>query len=149
MLPSWEGWRSSAPGPLLDRCLLLGVSRLCTSSSFHHLLLFDSNCSCLLPLTYTTLVFDSLESTSPPWTSLPRNLLRHPPLGSYSKELLSRGRYAQLLAADNRPFNEDEEDLFNRSAQFAYESFRNKAAESRRMQVEDMQVGDNTLTGCR
>lgn len=34
---------------------------------------------------------------------------------------------------------QDEKELFERSAQHAYESFRNKAAESRGMSVEDMQ----------
>ncbi|KAI8476080.1 MAG: peptidase family S49-domain-containing protein [Monoraphidium minutum] len=58
----------------------------------------------------------------------------------YSKELISRGRYAQLLAADNRPFSADEEELFNASAQYAYESFRDKAASSRGMAVDDMQA---------
>jgi hypothetical protein len=67
----------------------------------------------------------------------------HPPSPalSYSKELLSRGRYAQLLSADNRPFSEDEAALFDRSAQFAYESFRDKAAACRKMPIDDMQVG--------
>eukprot|EP00195_Chlamydomonas_chlamydogama_P015757 CAMPEP_0202909918 /NCGR_PEP_ID=MMETSP1392-20130828/50619_1 /ASSEMBLY_ACC=CAM_ASM_000868 /TAXON_ID=225041 /ORGANISM="Chlamydomonas chlamydogama, Strain SAG 11-48b" /LENGTH=725 /DNA_ID=CAMNT_0049599831 /DNA_START=187 /DNA_END=2361 /DNA_ORIENTATION=- len=56
----------------------------------------------------------------------------------YSKTLLSRGRYAELLA-DNRPFSPEEAELFDRSAQHAYESFRNKAAESRGMSVDAMQ----------
>jgi len=77
--------------------------------------------------------------------TLPPHLPTHPPThptpNSYSKEILSRGRYAQLLAADNRAFSPDEAALFDRSAEFAYESFRNKAAESRGMEVEDMQVG--------
>ena len=58
----------------------------------------------------------------------------------YNKTLLSRGKFAEFLAADNRPFNDDEEALFVESAQFAYKSFRDKAAASRNMPVEDMQV---------
>lgn len=56
----------------------------------------------------------------------------------YSKTVLSRGKYAQLLA-DNKPFTPEEADLFNQGAQYAYESFRNKAAESRGMQPDVMQ----------
>lgn len=40
----------------------------------------------------------------------------------------------------HRPFNSDEEALFVESAQFAYKSFRDKAAASRNMSIEDMQV---------
>jgi protease-4 len=58
----------------------------------------------------------------------------------YNKTLLSRGKFAEFLAADNRPFNSDEEELFVESAQFAYKSFRDKAAASRDMPVEDMQA---------
>ena len=98
----------------------------------------------------------------------------------YNKEIISRGKFAQLLAADNRSFTPEEQvcalghsnasqcmlppceyavcrrpapkliiqfcccpalqALFERSAMFAYESFRNKAAESRGMSEEDMQV---------
>ncbi len=57
----------------------------------------------------------------------------------YSKELISRGRYAELLAADQRSFTEEEADLFDRAADFAYRSFRDKAAASRGMEVEAMQ----------
>ena len=57
----------------------------------------------------------------------------------YSKKILSRGRYSEILAADNRPFSGDEEALFDRAATHAYESFRNKAAASRGMDVEKMQ----------
>jgi len=56
----------------------------------------------------------------------------------YSKTILSRGKYAQLLA-DNKPFTPEEAGLFDQAAQYAYESFRNKAAESRGMQPEVMQ----------
>lgn len=52
----------------------------------------------------------------------------------YSKELISRGRYAEVLA-DNRPFSADEEDLFKRAAMHAYESFRNKARPTQRMRM--------------
>ncbi|KAJ9527550.1 hypothetical protein QJQ45_025827, partial [Haematococcus lacustris] len=56
----------------------------------------------------------------------------------YAKELISRGKYAQVLA-DNRPFNTEEADLFAASAQHAYESFRDKAAASRGMSIPAMQ----------
>ena len=39
-------------------------------------------------------------------------------------------RYAELLA-DNRTFTEEEDTYFSEQAQYAYESFRNKAALSR------------------
>eukprot|EP00882_Tetradesmus_deserticola_P001055 GHRQ01001141.1.p1 GENE.GHRQ01001141.1~~GHRQ01001141.1.p1 ORF type:complete len:653 (+),score=373.33 GHRQ01001141.1:173-1960(+) len=58
----------------------------------------------------------------------------------YAKTLLSRGKFAEFLAADNRSFNEEEASLFEESAQFAYRSFRDKAAASRKMPVEDMQA---------
>eukprot|EP00198_Chlamydomonas_reinhardtii_P001161 XP_001690496.1 signal peptide peptidase [Chlamydomonas reinhardtii] len=57
----------------------------------------------------------------------------------YNKELISWGRFAELLA-DNRSFSKEEAELFDASAQHAYESFRNKAASSRDMDVEDMQA---------
>lgn len=56
----------------------------------------------------------------------------------YNKETLSRGKYAQLLL-ETRSFNEHEQELFDSSAQYAYESFRNKAAASRGMEIEAMQ----------
>eukprot|EP00879_Flechtneria_rotunda_P016300 GHRR01017055.1.p1 GENE.GHRR01017055.1~~GHRR01017055.1.p1 ORF type:complete len:674 (+),score=260.41 GHRR01017055.1:690-2711(+) len=58
----------------------------------------------------------------------------------YSKTLLSRGKFAEFLAADNRSFNDDEAALFEESAKFAYKSFRDKAAESRGLPVEEMQA---------
>eukprot|EP00775_Hariotina_reticulata_P006975 gene6975-7190_t len=58
----------------------------------------------------------------------------------YAKTILSRGKFAEFLAADNRPFNAEEEALFEESAQYAYRSFRDKAAASRNMNVEDMQA---------
>ena len=51
-----------------------------------------------------------------------------------------RGRYAQLLS-DSKGLTPEEEELFDASAQHAYASFRDKAAESRGMTVEAMQVG--------
>lgn len=56
----------------------------------------------------------------------------------YGKEVISRGKFAELLQ-DYRPFNEDEKQFFDESAQFAYESFRDRAAESRGMAPEEMQ----------
>lgn len=53
--------------------------------------------------------------------------------------LISEGKYAQLLA-DNRPFTSEEAALFDDAAQFAYQSFRNRAAESRGMDIEAMQA---------
>ena len=47
-------------------------------------------------------------------------------------------RYAELLA-DNREFTEEEDNYFSEQAQYAYESFRDKAALSRGMQPEHMQ----------
>ncbi|GFR44623.1 hypothetical protein Agub_g5911 [Astrephomene gubernaculifera] len=57
----------------------------------------------------------------------------------YSKELISWGRFAQLLA-DNRPFTQEEAALFSAAAQHAYTSFRDKAAASRGMRQEEMQA---------
>ncbi|GAX84081.1 hypothetical protein CEUSTIGMA_g11505.t1 [Chlamydomonas eustigma] len=56
----------------------------------------------------------------------------------YNKTILSKGRYAELLA-DNRPFSQEEQALFDNAAQHAYESFRDKAAMSRGMEIEAMQ----------
>ncbi|MEW5297773.1 MAG: hypothetical protein WDW36_000957 [Sanguina aurantia] len=57
----------------------------------------------------------------------------------YTKTVISRGRYAELLT-DQRPFSGDEAALFDASATNAYESFRNKAAASRGMNIEQMQA---------
>ncbi|KAK7304214.1 hypothetical protein RJT34_15337 [Clitoria ternatea] len=57
----------------------------------------------------------------------------------FNKEIISRGRYAELLAAEQRPFRPDEAELFARSAQHAYKQFRDKAALSRSMTVEKME----------
>jgi hypothetical protein len=59
-----------------------------------------------------------------------------------------RGKFAEILA-ESRAFTPEESQLFDRSAQHAYESFRNKAAESRGMAVEDMQVGRGGCSACR
>ncbi|XP_012092905.1 serine protease SPPA, chloroplastic isoform X2 [Jatropha curcas] len=57
----------------------------------------------------------------------------------FNKEIISRGKYAELLAAEQRPLRPDEADLFARSAQHAYKQFRDKAAFSRSMPVEKME----------
>ncbi|KAL8216073.1 hypothetical protein R6Q57_022910 [Mikania cordata] len=57
----------------------------------------------------------------------------------FNKEVISRGRFAELTAADQRPFRPDEEKLFEESAQNAYKQFRNKAAFSRSMSVDKME----------
>ncbi|KAL0430995.1 UNVERIFIED_CONTAM: Serine protease SPPA, chloroplastic [Sesamum radiatum] len=57
----------------------------------------------------------------------------------FNKEIISRGRYAELTAADQRPFRADEAELFAKSAQSAYRSFRDKAASSRSMTVDKME----------
>lgn len=56
----------------------------------------------------------------------------------YSKETISRGKYAQILN-ESRQFSEEEAELFDQAAQFAYEQFRDKAAQSREMDVQSMQ----------
>lgn len=56
----------------------------------------------------------------------------------YSKEIISRGRYAELLS-ETRPFTEEESELFDKAAEHAYVQFRNKAAESRGMEIETME----------
>ncbi|CAN1296974.1 Serine protease SPPA, chloroplastic [Linum perenne] len=58
----------------------------------------------------------------------------------YTKEIISRGKYAELLEADQRPFNPDEAKLFEKSAQYAYKQFRDKAALSRSMDVDEMET---------
>nr|ATB19565.1 putative SPPA1 [Thuja plicata] len=56
----------------------------------------------------------------------------------FNREIISRGRFAEL-DAENRPFRPDEEELFARSTQNAYKQFRDKAAFSRAMSVEMME----------
>ncbi|XP_057736900.1 serine protease SPPA, chloroplastic [Arachis stenosperma] len=57
----------------------------------------------------------------------------------FNKEVISRGRYAEVLAAEQRPFRPDEAELFAKSAQHAYKQFRDKAALSRSMTVDKME----------
>ncbi|XP_022885616.1 serine protease SPPA, chloroplastic-like [Olea europaea var. sylvestris] len=57
----------------------------------------------------------------------------------FNKEIISRGRYAELTAAEQRPFRADEAELFAKSAQNAYKQFRDKAAFSRSMTVDSME----------
>ncbi|KAK4479288.1 hypothetical protein RD792_014799 [Penstemon davidsonii] len=57
----------------------------------------------------------------------------------FNKEIISRGRYAELTAAEQRPFRADEAELFAKSAANAYRSFRDKAASSRSMTVDKME----------
>jgi len=54
------------------------------------------------------------------------------------KKTLSRGRWAELTAEEKQATPE-EKDYFDEQVQFAYRSFRDKAASSRGMEVEDMQ----------
>jgi len=56
----------------------------------------------------------------------------------YNKEIISRGRYAELLA-ENKPFTPDEAALFDAGAEYAYSQFRDKAALSRGMAVDAME----------
>lgn len=56
-------------------------------------------------------------------------------------------RYAELLA-DSRTFTEEEDAYFSEQAQYAYESFRNKAALSRGMQNEQMQQHAQVPASC-
>ncbi|KAI3504727.1 hypothetical protein L1887_26405 [Cichorium endivia] len=57
----------------------------------------------------------------------------------FNKEVISKGRFSELTAADQRPFRPDEEKLFAESAQNSYAQFRNKAAFSRSMSVDKME----------
>ncbi|XP_010257856.1 PREDICTED: serine protease SPPA, chloroplastic [Nelumbo nucifera] len=57
----------------------------------------------------------------------------------FNKEIISRGKYAELNAAEQRPFRPDEAKLFAKSAQNAYKQFRDKAAFSRSMDVDQME----------
>ncbi|TMW99818.1 hypothetical protein EJD97_001916 [Solanum chilense] len=57
----------------------------------------------------------------------------------FNKETISRGRYAELTAAEQRPFRPEEAELFAKSAQHAYTQFRDKAALSRSMTVDKME----------
>ncbi|XP_020226977.1 serine protease SPPA, chloroplastic [Cajanus cajan] len=57
----------------------------------------------------------------------------------FNKEIISRGRYAELRAAEQRSFRPDEAELFSKSVQHAYKQFRDKAAVSRSMSVDKME----------
>jgi len=57
----------------------------------------------------------------------------------YTKEVLSKGRFAEVQV-DNRGFTKEELEYTTESAQHAYESFRNKAAFSRNMKVNEMEA---------
>ncbi|KAL7114772.1 hypothetical protein ACP275_04G142200 [Erythranthe tilingii] len=57
----------------------------------------------------------------------------------FNKEIISRGKYAELVAADHRPFRADEAELFAKRAQDMYKGFVEKAAISRSMTVEKME----------
>ncbi|XP_052726007.1 serine protease SPPA, chloroplastic isoform X2 [Vigna angularis] len=57
----------------------------------------------------------------------------------FNKEIISRGRYAELRAAEQRSFRPDEAELFSKSVQHAYKQFRDKAAFSRSMTVDKME----------
>ncbi|CAL5442070.1 unnamed protein product [Camellia sinensis] len=59
----------------------------------------------------------------------------------FNKEILSRGRFAELTVAKHRPFRPDEVELFAKSAQNAYKQFRDKAAYSRSMTMEEVAQG--------
>ncbi|KAG6481123.1 hypothetical protein ZIOFF_057716 [Zingiber officinale] len=56
-----------------------------------------------------------------------------------NKEILSRGHYAELNVADQRPLRPDEAELFAKSTQYAYKQFRDKAASSRSMTIDQME----------
>ncbi|KAI3820925.1 hypothetical protein L1987_08479 [Smallanthus sonchifolius] len=56
----------------------------------------------------------------------------------FNKELISKGRYAELYTS-NRPFRPEEEKLFAERAQHMYKQFRDEAARSRSMSVDRME----------
>ncbi len=58
-----------------------------------------------------------------------------------------RGKYAQLLS-EAKPFTEEEGALFDAASMYAYESFRNKAASSRGMEAQQMEVGVGVAVSC-
>ena len=49
-------------------------------------------------------------------------------------------RISLQVDVDNRPFTDDEQAYFEKNALAAYESFRDKAALSRNMDIETMQM---------
>lgn len=56
-----------------------------------------------------------------------------------NKEIISRGKYAELTAAEQQPFRPEEAGLFAKSAQYAYTQFRDEAAYSRSIPVDKME----------
>lgn len=68
----------------------------------------------------------------------------------YSKEVLSKGKYAEIQL-DSRPFTDEEKQKFEDGAMHAYESFRNKAALSRGMEpsVMEQYAQGRVWTGAR
>ncbi|MCO5558983.1 hypothetical protein L7F22_012574 [Adiantum nelumboides] len=56
----------------------------------------------------------------------------------YTKEVISRGKFAEL-DAEQRPLRPEEKEFFAKSAQEAYRKFRDKAALSRSMEIEKME----------
>ncbi|CAK8563285.1 unnamed protein product [Lathyrus sativus] len=57
----------------------------------------------------------------------------------FNKEIISRGKYAELHAAEQRSLRPHEAELFAKSAQNIYKQFRDKAAFSRSMTVDKME----------
>ncbi|XP_028231256.1 serine protease SPPA, chloroplastic-like isoform X1 [Glycine soja] len=57
----------------------------------------------------------------------------------FNKEIISKGRYAELHAAEQRSLRLDEAELFSKSAQHAYKQFQDKAALSKSMTVDKME----------
>ncbi|KAK6128113.1 hypothetical protein DH2020_038144 [Rehmannia glutinosa] len=57
----------------------------------------------------------------------------------FNKEIISRGKYAELAAAEHRPFRADEAELFAKRAKDMYKQFVDKAAFSRSMTVDKME----------
>lgn len=57
----------------------------------------------------------------------------------FNKEVLSRGKFAELTSAEQRPFRPDEAEFFAKAAQNSYKQFRDKAALSRSMAVDQME----------
>nr|XP_043638923.1 serine protease SPPA, chloroplastic-like isoform X2 [Erigeron canadensis] len=56
----------------------------------------------------------------------------------YNKEIISKGRFAELYS-ETRAFRQEEEKLFAEKAQNFYKQFRDKAASSRSMSVDEME----------
>uniref|UniRef100_A0A7C9ACE5 Peptidase S49 domain-containing protein n=1 Tax=Opuntia streptacantha TaxID=393608 RepID=A0A7C9ACE5_OPUST len=57
----------------------------------------------------------------------------------FNKAIISKGKYAELTAAEQRSFRPEEAELFAKSAQYAYTQFRDKAAYSRSMPIDKME----------